>query len=280
MIPEYKILKEYPELVKYVIDFFASKATNPNVYKQIREVCKNNKSLEYSQSRKLFLDLGYFHKTDVILFGVKTRKDNLIDNCIFGFSYIAEKYRNSVFKIEVEKYEGVINIGTGFLYYTKDLIITAKHVVQAKDTIIIKSILDIDNNLIDFDRDKIRIFPDNDIAFIPLTSNYEAEGLYPGIEFDILDDVITLEYPKVSTTKAAYLVAHRGEINSKVENYWGNQLLLFSAKTSPGSSGSPIINRMGLFVGVVSENLYRKEASEDHLHIPYHAGIPSSTFIK
>lgn len=79
------------------------------------------------------------------------------------------------------------------------------------------------------------------------------------------------------------MVAHIGEVNSKIENQQGNQLFLISAKTSPGNSGGPIINTLGTVVGIIARNLYANygvdQEDKDERRawsVPYHAGIPAS----
>lgn len=80
-------------------------------------------------------------------------------------------------------------------------------------------------------------------------------------------------------TKYAYQVYHKGEINSHIEDYFGNKLFLFSAKTSPGNSGGPIIERSGMVIGIVTEMLFEQEEFFQKGILPYSAGIPATKII-
>jgi S1-C subfamily serine protease len=52
----------------------------------------------------------------------------------------------------------------------------------------------------------------------------------------------------------------------------------FSAKTAPGNSGGPLINRAGLVVGVVTEELQSEYAAGKGVQ-PYFAAIPSAQIV-
>lgn len=81
-------------------------------------------------------------------------------------------------------------------------------------------------------------------------------------------------------TKHSYQVYHKGELNSFVEDYRENQLFLFSAKTSSGNSGSPIIDKYGMVIGIVTEELFEQELFYEKGKLPYYAGIPTEEIIK
>ena len=95
--------------------------------------------------------------------------------------------------------------------------------------------------------------------------------------FTVVDNI---KYPTIPTTKFAYQVYHKGEVNSFVEDYWDNNLFLISAKTSSGNSGSPIIDNSGMVVGVITEELFEKDKFYEKGKLPYYAGIPTVEIVK
>jgi hypothetical protein len=76
-------------------------------------------------------------------------------------------------------------------------------------------------------------------------------------------------------TKYSYQVYHKGEVNSFVEDYKSNKLFLFSAKTSSGNSGSPVIDKTGMVLGIVTEELFEKDKFYEKGKLPYYAAIPA-----
>lgn len=203
------------------------------------------------------------------------KNKSILHNRIFGFDYIIKKYLKSVIKIE-NKLNDQVSIGNGFVIEKegKSLILTNMHVVDKYDDLILK---DFDENQINFEKiikseksDLALIFPANDISYL--------EQFIFKENLEILDDLITIGYPPIPTTKKSYPLCHKGEINSEVENYWGDTLFIFSAKTNPGNSGSPIIANDGTILGIVTQQLEEQKWYEKG-KLPYYAGIPSSEII-
>lgn len=204
------------------------------------------------------------------------KNNNLLLNKIFGFDYIIDQYIGSVVKIENTSKKRT-DIGNGFLISSKMgiRIITNFHVLDKAE--------------------KLRVL-DKDEKEIEIKSKYEDESLdlaylVPKVEINeskvfllnenlrILEDILTIGYPPVPQTKASYPLFHKGEINSFVQNYSGNDLFLFSAKTNPGNSGSPIIDGQGSVVGIITQQLEEKDWYKES-KIPYYAGIPSSVILQ
>jgi hypothetical protein len=52
--------------------------------------------------------------------------------------------------------------------------------------------------------------------------------------------------------------------------------MIFSAKTAPGNSGGPVLNDLGLVIGMVTEDLFYKDALVEKGQLPYHAATPAS----
>jgi S1-C subfamily serine protease len=91
----------------------------------------------------------------------------------------------------------------------------------------------------------------------------------------LLEEIITIGYPAVPTTQEAYQLVHRGEVNAQVANQQHQKLLIISARTAPGSSGSPVIGDTGRVVGMATQELFEKEAFEQKGIIPYAACVPA-----
>ncbi|MDX1941053.1 MAG: serine protease [Saprospiraceae bacterium] len=160
-------------------------------------------------------------------------KKNLILNILLGFEFIIKTFSNSVFKIEPTYSNGEKSIGTGFLIREKEnlFIVTNKHVVQESREL---KVYDINDNIIEYSL----VFenPEKDIAIFELSITPQTRAFLMNTEFDLLDEVITIGYPSVPMTKLAYQLCHKGEINSIVQDYYDNSLIVFSAKTSSGNS--------------------------------------------
>lgn len=203
--------------------------------------------------------------------------NNLIANLIFGFNYIVSKYQYSVVKIENIDKNTDASIGTGFLitYDGKQIIVTNRHVVDGATKI---RVLDKDDNEIDFETP----FKDekSDLAIIPISSQLNSPELQLNPVMEILSEIVTIGYPSIPMTKLAYQVYHKGEVNSFVEDYYGNKLFLISAKTSSGNSGSPVIDKTGLVIGIITEELFEKELFDKKGKLPYYAAIPTNEIFR
>ena len=200
-------------------------------------------------------------------------KHDLIFNVILGFPHIIEKHTNSVFKIEHINKMGDSSIGTGFVFkhLDEDILITNKHVVEDHQKL----------NIYDSNDNKIKYDPpfmdtSNDLCVIKFTSkSTDYPRFHATEEVEILEEIVTMGFPSIPMTQKAYLVCHRGEINSHVEDYKGHKLFLFSAKTTSGNSGGPVLNSFGALVGIVTEELFDKGALEKKGKLPYYAAIPA-----
>lgn len=196
-------------------------------------------------------------------------QSDLIINLIMGWHYTVQRYSNSVFKIE-HIAKGDTSIGTGFLYQSKNILITNAHCVDCAQII---NVLDVEDNPISIR--KIEKSKKYDLAVIHLEKEFDSIPFKPTKNIEILEEVITIGYPSIPLTKLAYQVIHKGEINSVVEDYYGQDYIVFSAKTSSGNSGSPLINKAGQVIGVVTSELFEKEAFFEKGKLPYYGAIPS-----
>lgn len=197
---------------------------------------------------------------------------DLTFNILFGFNYIIEKYQQSVVKIENINKVGDSSIGTGFVikYGIHQLIITNKHVIDESKKL---NILTKDDSIINYETPFLD--PKRDIAIIPIKNKIDVVEFYLSLNIEILSDIITIGYPSIPMTKLAYQVYHKGEVNSFVEDYYDNKLFIISAKTSSGNSGSPVIDKSGMVIGIVTEELFEKDLFKDKGKLPYYAAIPT-----
>ena len=202
---------------------------------------------------------------------------NLILNLILDFEYIIHSYKKSVVKIEPTLKNQTKSIGTGFIveYGMNQYVITNKHVVEEYIKL---NLYDINDTKIDF----VNVFsnPDKDIAIIILKDNSVCKPFQLNIQLKLLDEIITIGYPSVPMTKSSYQIYHKGEINSFVQDYSDNDLILISAKTSSGNSGSPVIDSSGRVIGVITQELFEEEEFYLKGKLPYYAALSARDIIE
>jgi hypothetical protein len=229
--------------------------------------------------------LGFGHNMPYILNEGITQflcSKGLLKNVIFGFSYIVQNYQNSVFKIVVTTDTGDLSMGTGFLvnYQTSEgekwsIVITNKHVAKYQNG------LEVHHKDGQIETHKVIILSEkSDLAVIVLNSFVNLPSFHLFLEPKILDDIVTVGYPPVPTANDCYQLVHKGEINCFLTNYWNHDYFLFSARTSPGNSGGPVINDMGMVVGIVTEQLFEQESWEKKGQLPYFAAVPSTNILE
>lgn len=202
-------------------------------------------------------------------------RHDLLMNRLFGFEYIINQYQNAVFKIE-SWICGTPDVGNGFLvdYLGKPVVVTNEHVIRESDEIKLK-----DHSDTEVSYKQMMSSDKSDLAILELTSTPEdAKPFTLNTNLKVLTEVLTIGYPPVPTTKGSYAVFHLGEVNSKVESYWGHPLFLFSAKTNPANSGSSVIDGDGTILGSVTEQLEEQEGYKKE-KLPYYAAIPSTQIL-
>lgn len=320
------LFQQHKEVADDVINFFTSKAANPELFADISEKCKDHALSKNNPNHKVLLGIGSLSVNDFLhYFEDKAQKKGIpiqvvyevlevlcekgvlseqsfiytgndktfsvnegyvrflnendaLDNLVHGFGYIAKKYANSVLKIVVKTSNGE-SIGTGYIAKLNNqlnpCLITNKHVAEYKDGLIV---LDTKNNTVP--HGQIYCSQKKDIAIIELCDRFTCNILSLFPSGDMLDEIITLGYPRVPMTKDSFQLVHKGEINAFVQDYYHNDFYIISAKTAPGNSGGPVLNSIGMVVGMVTQEFFEQPNEEAVFNPPYHAAIPVSDILQ
>ncbi len=232
----------------------------------LRRFCSNH----LLHRSDIFLSLGVdFYQVNEPLAKFLLERDAL-ENLAFDFFYLVEKYSKSILHFVVTDKKGDIWSGTGFLTVSKSWVITNKYVIE-EDVKQMPRVLALTGQ--DLSVKQIHCSPSNDLALVELAEPLDGRPLFPIAQVDPLDEIVTMGYPRIPLAKTSPMVAHKGEINGHASLVHGDRLL-FSARTAPGNSGGPLINRAGLVVGIVTEDLQSEQAQAKNIQ-PYFAAIPS-----
>jgi S1-C subfamily serine protease len=208
--------------------------------------------------------------------GVYLAMHGLIENSILGFPYIIEKYKRAIIQVLGNSQHGDAVIGTGFLVKSAGVskVITCKHNVdQITDLKLVSDGMTIPHNNINYS--------DLDCVVIDVgAEGLNIEPLPMFLHAEVLSEVITMGYPTIPRSGDAYLMVHKGEINGLVKDYHQkDEYIIFSAKTSSGNSGSPLISKNGAVVGMVTNEFFDQQAYASQGKPPYYAAIPSQAFM-
>jgi S1-C subfamily serine protease len=212
------------------------------------------------------------------------RDNDLLYNDLFGFRYVIERYQHSVVKIEVHSIDGRISIGTGWLLdiilpapaERIRVVVTNAHVIDGSKSF---KVLDKDDVVIPhYNQESFQKREQVDMALILIDRQEQVPDFCMAHTTGLLAEVITIGYPAIPLSRAAYQVVHRGEVNASVKDYLTNQdLLIISARTAPGNSGSPVLDEMGRVVGMLVQELFEKEDFQERGIAPYSACLPAAT---
>jgi S1-C subfamily serine protease len=208
--------------------------------------------------------------------GFHLGRHGLVENRILGFPYIIKKYEQCLVKVLGVK-SGDHTIGTGFIVNVdnKLKIITCKHNVEGISNL--KFSFD-DNTIEKF---KIQYHPDDNVDCVIVDTDLPAQlAFYFDEETHPLENVITMGFPTIPRTDDAYLMVHKGEVNGIVKDYqFGQEYIIFSAKTSSGNSGSPLISESGAVVGIVTNEFFEEGQFIKKGKLPYYSAIPVKSIL-
>lgn len=205
-------------------------------------------------------------------FGFLLFLKGLAVNTVFGFPFILERYKNAIPVVTGKLKNGDIGVGTAFViqHNNRKVIVTCKHNVEMSG-------LDFLYNGISLKHKTIKYHLRNrDIVLVEF-ENQELvqEAFYISPAYSVLEEIISMGYPVIPTTSDVFLTVHKGEINAEAASYLDHEkYIIFSAKTSSGNSGSPLINLHGEVIGIVTNEFFDQNAFKEKGKPPYFAAIP------
>lgn len=181
---------------------------------------------------------------------------NILDNVLLGPGFVAQKYSPSVPPIFVKKGDDE-RTGTGFLASSRfdatgRVIVTAKHNVDRSAGIKFLSFGETSGASYVPLSETWFLHPELDLAAMPVSWTGSPTPIYPLGTPTVLSRTISLGYPRIATTDGPYLLAHGGELNAVVGDYYGEKRLVISNLVAPGNSGGPVLDEAGLCVGMVT----------------------------
>lgn len=208
-------------------------------------------------------------------------------NIVFGIPYTVDALSHAVPAINVRSAKGDIECGSGIILKSsvqeaESILVTNKHVIEDKEIVDVRLL----DKALDLKSSPI-LHPSADLAAFSVTVGPEV----PVVPLDegppILTPIIELGYPRIPIASGQFLMAHRGEINGKIETLFGHSFLAISCVVSPGNSGGPIITEAGFCAGIVTQSGIAEYGTDDDatgIHrTAYHMAIPPelvSQFIK
>jgi Trypsin-like peptidase domain len=222
-------------------------------------------------------------KVNIGAFGAYSLDSGIIGNvsgggylggALFGYRYFTEAAKKVLVEIQICDAQGDVATGTGFICSLGDAkrwIATCKHnIIQSNGA---------NNKIIELKSDLGNLSSKRALV----SSNYDFSFLEIDVEIDTvalrftngktLDKVVSAGFPKILLSEASPLLFHRGELNGWVGNVESKNLkIVTSCDVAPGSSGGPLINEVGLVVGIISE---RVETSTSQGKANYSLAVPT-----
>ena len=208
---------------------------------------------------------------------------------IFGLPFMIRSVSEQTFLVSVEN-QGNYHSGTAFLTYREFekrkylFLVTNKHIVDPDQWKIVEIVNHYGKVIPAESVSGVICHDSQDLALIPFGwhDNNERPGLaeIAQNEPSMLTDIFTVGYPSVGYSKSRGALAHSGQVNGYVKLLDDRDAMIISADVAPGNSGCPVVNELGIVVGMVTEDLEGlklKEYSDDDSKIRasiHHSAIP------
>jgi hypothetical protein len=206
---------------------------------------------------------------------------------ILGFNYLIEEKSKLIIHLTGKTKDGDVHAGTGILI-NKNTIITCAHVlndmkldeeqeIQGKKTKI--TFQQVHKKINDgFIVDGV------DVGVIKLKDEFLFTKGLAFSDYNTLDKILILGFPKIPHSSKAELISQTGEINGSMDGTDKNKYIIFSTITRPGNSGGPIFNSLGNVVGIVTREALAETLAETiekkFKQFPFWLGIPLSEIKK
>lgn len=280
---------------KYLLPDNVEEPTISDYYSSIVDKIKpSDKHLYYTELLKVFqlitneglispLDFGepFKRKFQLNQFDPMASYYGKYDFLILGFSEVRKKLKYAVRPIILDNNSEERNedIGTGFYIYKNTGNTRTKYFVTAKHCIKKGSKIQIpisETNKANIKPEKIYFNDITDLCVIELNFNEKFDYFPFEISSpNILDSILILGYPKIqgfidaiqiaeSSKISSFTNGSEGEITGIGKNYNGGlkDHFLISARVKGGNSGSPVINKLGEVVGIVTEILFDEKGPD------------------
>jgi len=194
-----------------------------------------------------------------------------LENAVFGWQYIFQKYSPCIYKVLVTNSEGDPSIGTAFAVQHQGihLAVSNLHVIGDCESYEVK---DIEGRTFDVIQE-LDVCED-DLKILVLAEDPPSSCLPLGSGVSALDEVMVCGFPAVPFTDSAIQVCHLGEVNALANTLDRRRRVIYSARTEPGNSGGPVLDLYGRVVGVAT-NQFFSESGFEKGNLPYYACIPS-----
>lgn len=175
------------------------------------------------------------------------------DMDIYGFPQVRRMTMEAVFQAEAKMFDETLSLGTAFLI-ENDYLITARHVIEKSQNV---KIMSSSGKVIPAPQ-SICFHKNQDVDVAVL--NYSV-GTFDDIHpmkigtGNVLDEILSLGYPSIQGDIKGILVSTTGQIAATTNLHTDGKdydIHIITAKVKGGNSGGPIINRMGMAVGIVT----------------------------
>ena len=186
------------------------------------------------------------------------------DMDIKGFPEVRLRTMGSIFQAEVTSGNGSKSTGTAFLI-ENNYLVTARHVIEKNEGV---TFIDSQGRkLASPESIMFHSHSDVDVAVIKYGNNtfagFRAIKMGRG---EILDEILSLGYPRIIGDIKNMLICTTGQIAATTKTFTDGSdfdIHVITAKVKGGNSGGPIVNRLGMAVGIVTSLEYNDETTPE-----------------